>query len=251
MHALDAALDQAEHHRARRAAGAQHQRVVGGVPARCAGVEIIDEAFDVGVGRAQFALLVPQRVGGADRARPRVRPRQRQRALLVRKGDVGADEAVARQMQHEFGKSFRRHRLDVVAALDAERAQPVMMDQRRARMRCRPPDQACGGGFGRRSSSPSLRTSRVLSDLIVKSCKSVLQVNASGGSSRHDRAQRQCPARGKPDRGEVDPVIGERAAHPTRDQRRPQQEVRHPAQASPPVSATATNWPTLTSAPVT
>ena len=52
-----------------------------------------------------------------------------------------------RQMQHELGKAFGRHRLDVVAALDAERAQPVMMDQRRARMRRRPSDQACGAGL--------------------------------------------------------------------------------------------------------
>ena len=75
MHALDAALDQPEHHRARRAAGAEHQRIGGGVPSRRAGVEIIDETFDVGVGRAQFAALVPQRIGGADGAGARVRLR--------------------------------------------------------------------------------------------------------------------------------------------------------------------------------
>ena len=148
MHALDAALDQPEHHRARRAAGAQHQRILGPVPSGRAGVEIVDEAFDVGVGRAQFAALVPQRIGGADRARARVRLRQRQRALLVRNGDVGADEAAERKPEDEILKLVGRHRFDDVAALDAERPQPVMMDQRRARMRRRPSDQARGGGFG-------------------------------------------------------------------------------------------------------
>ena len=91
---------------------------------------------------------IPQRIGGADRAGALVRLRQRQRALLVRNGDVGADEAAQRQPEHEILELVGRHRLDDVAALDAERAQPVMMDQRRARMRGRPSDQARGGGFG-------------------------------------------------------------------------------------------------------
>ncbi len=112
MHALDAALEQAEHHRARRPAGPQHQCVRGTVPPGRAGVEIIDKTFDVGVGRTQLAVLVPQRIGRADRAGTRVRPGQRQRALLVRNGDVGADKAVRRQMQHELGKALGRHRLD-------------------------------------------------------------------------------------------------------------------------------------------
>jgi len=59
-----------------------------------------------------------------------------------------ASYAVRRETQHKLGKTFRRHRLDIVAAFDAKRAQPIMMDQRRARMRCRPSDQACGPGFG-------------------------------------------------------------------------------------------------------
>ncbi len=146
MHALDAALEQSEHHRARRAAGAQHQRVGGLVPSGCAGVEIVDEALDVGVGRAQFAVLVPQRVGGADGAGAFIGLCQCQRALLVRQGDVGADEAAQRQPEHEILELVGWHRLDDVAARDPERAQPVMMDQRRARMRRRPSDQAGGGG---------------------------------------------------------------------------------------------------------
>ena len=84
----------------------------------------------------------------APTARARVvRRRQRQRPLLVRNGDVGADEAAQRKPQHEIRELVGRHRLDDVAAFDAERPQPVMMDQRRARMRRRPSDQACGAGF--------------------------------------------------------------------------------------------------------
>jgi len=59
MHALDAALDQAEHHRARRTPGAKYQRLPGGVPSGRRGVEIVDKAFDVGVGRAQLAAVIP------------------------------------------------------------------------------------------------------------------------------------------------------------------------------------------------
>ena len=147
IYALDPAFEQPEHHRAGRTAGAQYQRVIDPVPARRGRIEMVDEAFDVGIGRAQFARFVPQRIGGADGAGPRIRHCQRQRALLVRDGDVGADKAVGRQMQHEFGKAFRRHRLDIVAALNAKRPQPVVMDQRRTRMRRRPSDQACGVGF--------------------------------------------------------------------------------------------------------
>src|SRR5664279_3359702 len=61
---------------ARAAAGAQHR---GGfqaaVPARRGGVEIGEKAFDVGIGRAQRVVVVPQRVGGADRARALIRLR--------------------------------------------------------------------------------------------------------------------------------------------------------------------------------
>ena len=119
MHVFDAALDQAEYHRARRAAGAQHQRVGGFIPSARAGIEIVDEAFNVGVGGAQLACLVPQRVGGADRAGAGIGHGQRQRALLVRKGDVGADKTMRRQTANENGKILGRHRFDHIAALDA------------------------------------------------------------------------------------------------------------------------------------
>ena len=203
MHAADAALDQPEHHRARRAAGAEHQRIGRSVPSGRAGVEIIDEAFDVGVGRAQFAAIVPQRIGGADRAGARIRHRQRQRALLVRNGDVGADKAVGRKMQHELGKAFGRHRLDVVAALDAERAQPVMMDQRRARMRRRPSDQACGAGF----------VGTVVMRLQIGQAAFAVNPAACAVAKTMTASSRPCRRGGKPDRGQIDPAIGAGAAY--------------------------------------
>jgi hypothetical protein len=58
------------------------------------------------------------------------------------------DEAAEREPKQKILELVGRHRLDDVAALDAERPQPVTMDQRRARMRRRPTDQAGGAGFG-------------------------------------------------------------------------------------------------------
>ena len=184
MHASDATLDQAKHYGARRAAGAEHQRFRRGVPSRRAGVEIIDKTFDVGIGRAQFVPLVPQRIGGADGAGACVRLRQRQRPLLVRNGDVGADKAVRRQMQHELGKAFRRHRLDVVAAFDAQRPQPVMVDQRRARMRCRPSDQTCGTRFSGRGHCQSCCSAGRAGAIPVQIGQAAPAVNAIGDLSQ-------------------------------------------------------------------
>jgi len=67
------------------------------------------------------------------------------------------------------------------------------------------------------------------------------------GGRGNDRAQGRRRARGKPDRGEIDPVIGEPrkepatvAAHSSKFGAQPQR--------APPVSAAVTSWPTFTSA---
>ncbi len=119
------------------------------VPAGRAGVEIAEKAFDIGIGRAQLAVGKPQRVGGAHGLGARIGRRQRQHAFLVRDGDIGADKTAQRQPQHEIAQIIGRNGLDDIAACDAERAQPIMMDQRRARMRGRPSDQTGCGRFGR------------------------------------------------------------------------------------------------------
>jgi hypothetical protein len=143
--ALDAAFEQAEHDRARGTAGPEHQCLFRAVPTGRSGIEIADEAFDIGIGRAQLAVGKPKRVRSADGPGTRIGRGQRQHVFLVRDGDVGADEAAQRQPQHEVAQILGRDRLDDVASLDPERAQPVTMDQRRARMRGRPSDQTgCG-----------------------------------------------------------------------------------------------------------
>ena len=59
--ARKAALDQAIDHGARRAAGAEHHRLLlPAIPARHRGVEIVGEAFDVGVGGEQPAAIEPK-----------------------------------------------------------------------------------------------------------------------------------------------------------------------------------------------
>src|SRR5712664_1135934 len=52
-------------------------------------------------------------------------------------------------------------------------------------------------------------------------------------SRSDDRAERQRAGGSEPDRGEIDPVISERAAQRPRDQRRPQQQIWQPAEARP------------------
>jgi hypothetical protein len=144
MDAPDAALNQAEHHGPRRPAGAKHQRVLGAIPARRGGIQIADETLDVRIGGPQDGAIIIERVGCADGSRALVWLRQLQRPLLVRDRDIGAHEAVPRKMHDEFGESFRRNRLNAVAARYSVQAQPIVMDQRRARMRRGPSDQAGG-----------------------------------------------------------------------------------------------------------
>ena len=66
---LHAAVEETVNDRARRAAGAKHDRFCkASIPKRCSSVEIVQKTFDVGIGRMQHAVVEPQRVGGADRA---------------------------------------------------------------------------------------------------------------------------------------------------------------------------------------
>ena len=68
--ALHFAREQREYHRARAATCAEHHgRGQPAIPPGRRGIEIGKETFDVGIGRAQFAIVIPKRIGGADRAR--------------------------------------------------------------------------------------------------------------------------------------------------------------------------------------
>ena len=122
------------------------------LPARHRSVEIGGEALDVGVGRKQTPAVVPERVGGADRTRAIVRLRHRQRRLLVRDRDVGADIAALGQMRDEIGERLRRDLLAPVGGVEIVLLDPIAVDQRRARMPDRPADHACGS----RAFTPSL-----------------------------------------------------------------------------------------------
>ena len=126
----DIARQQPVDHCARRAAGAEHDRMVEvAVPTRRAGVEIVQKAFDVGVGRVQEAAVVdPQRVGGADRVGAIVRHGKVQRRLLVRHGDVGADIAARGKRLHEASEMLRLDRLAAIFAGDAVGFEPVIMN---------------------------------------------------------------------------------------------------------------------------
>jgi len=155
-----AALAQAENDRARRSPGPQDDRIADRIvdrlaevrgPARHRGIEARDKTFHVGVGRAQLAVLEPERIGGPDRLRQRIGPRQAHHRLLVRHGDVRAHVAAISQVGDELGEAFGRHRLTPILGRDAELAQPIGMDQRRARMLDRPADHA--GGFEFHASS--------------------------------------------------------------------------------------------------
>src|SRR5580658_2276236 len=157
--ALDTARQQRVDHRVRRAAGPDHDRVVEpALPLRRASVEVVQETFDVGVGRMQKTAGDPQRVGGADRLGALIWQRKRQRLFLVRHRDIGADIIARVERLHKGIEFVRRHRLAAVFAGDAVSLQPIVMNERRARMFDRPSDDASGAdGRGHASSTTVLR----------------------------------------------------------------------------------------------
>ena len=129
---------------ARRAAGAEHDGRAGlGIPARRLGIEIGEEADGIGVGADELAVLDPHRVERAGFLRRRLAPGDRGKGrLLVRHGDVAADEAAAGKAGEESDDALRLDRLDDVVAVEAELVQPEAVDHRRARMLDRPADDA-------------------------------------------------------------------------------------------------------------
>src|SRR5580700_8175500 len=157
--ALDAARQQRIDDRVRRAAGADHDGAVEpAFPLRRAGIEIVQKTFDVGIGRMQKTAGDPQRVGGADRLGALIWQRKRQRLFLVRHRDIGADIIARVERLHKGIEFVRRHRLAAVFAGDAVSLQPIVMNERRARMFDRPSDDASGAdGRGHASSTTVLR----------------------------------------------------------------------------------------------
>jgi len=115
IHPLDAALDQPNTTARDDPPAPSTSASLVAWSSRRPGVEIVDEALDIGVGRAQLAVVVPQRIGGADRAaRSSGFVSASARSLcgmvtLAPTKRASSDAARIRQ-------SLRRDRLDVVAA---------------------------------------------------------------------------------------------------------------------------------------
>ena len=142
MDALDAALDQAEHHRARRSRRRRAPAPPRPCPSRAreASRLLMKPSTSVLVDRSSpssnhSVLAAPTalaRASGTDSASA---------LLLVRNGDVGADEAARRQTQNEIRELLRRHRLDDYS-----------------RRRCRACAASNGGSAASANARPAIRS---------------------------------------------------------------------------------------------
>src|SRR5262245_7524398 len=104
-------------------------------PARRAVIEMGHEAVGVGVPAHQPAILQPQGIHGSDRlGRFVAAGHQLIRGFLVGHRHIPADIAVRPKLAHEGRKFLGRQVFQLVDPADPERAQPVAVDHRGARM---------------------------------------------------------------------------------------------------------------------
>ncbi len=127
-----------------RTAGAEHGYGASlGVEARIVGDEIVHEADAVGVLGHQPIALEPKRVGGAHGARGGLLLIGDSKGrLLVRDRHIAAGEALGAHAAQESDGILRLDGPLHVAAVDPVLLEPMAVDQRRARMRDRPADDA-------------------------------------------------------------------------------------------------------------
>src|SRR5262245_14048817 len=119
--------------------------------------KVAQKAGTVGVVAGQLAVLVPKRVGGANGPRRRMLAHRRgERRFLVRQGDIAAGKTARTHVSQECGDVARPNRLPLIAADDAVFAEPIAVNQRRARMRNRPADDT---GFAHAAIMPRARSS--------------------------------------------------------------------------------------------
>ena len=121
--------EQREYHRARAATCTKHHGSrQPAIPPGRSGIEIGKETFDVGIGRAQFAIVIPKCIGGADRAGALIGLGQFKSRFLVRYRNVGADIAIGVQILHKIGEFLGRHRLAPIFGVDLLLLDPVVVD---------------------------------------------------------------------------------------------------------------------------
>src|SRR5690349_23657083 len=101
------------------------------------------KARAVRVVAGKLVLLVPQRVGGTDRSRrPMSASGRGKGGFLVRQGDITAGKAQPAQIVEKGGYVFGTNRLFAVATGDAVLVEPIAVNERGARMRHWPADDA-------------------------------------------------------------------------------------------------------------
>ena len=115
-----------------------------GTPLRIGVTQALDETVAVVVESGEHSVLFDDdRVDRADAAREVVDAvEQREDRLLVRRGDVAAAQAERGDAAHRRFEIFRRHRNSSVASGNAILRKPMVVDDRRARVRHRPPQKA-------------------------------------------------------------------------------------------------------------
>ncbi len=136
---------EARHHRARRASRAEdHDRTAVGTPIWIGVAQALDETVSVVVETGERSVLLhDDRIHCANPARKIVDAvEQGKDRLLVRCGDVAAPKAERRNAAHRGFEFFGRHGKQHVAAGNAVVAEPMVVNDRRARMRHRPPQKA-------------------------------------------------------------------------------------------------------------
>lgn len=137
MDRLDPAVADRLYHGPAGAAGTENHRGRDSVPSFGALVQIGDEATPVGVRRADFSILEPERVGRSEFGAQFVRPiGQPEGGLLMRNRDIAAAEVGSSflDLPHEIGKGLGRNFVGPVAPPNSELFQPMAMNERRSRM---------------------------------------------------------------------------------------------------------------------
>src|SRR5262245_55597045 len=101
------------------------------------------EADAVGVVAGQDTILIPKRIGGADRACPGMFAHSHGKSrLLVWQGNIATSKALGGHTGKKLSDLTGANRLSAIASRDRVPAQPIAVDKRGARVRNRPANDA-------------------------------------------------------------------------------------------------------------